>query len=279
MSVNHDQISASSLEFPLPGERSQVDSALCMFGLARIVGKMLEQLYTTTNRRGGVAKISQLQADLDVWERSLPQTVDETGGIGTDGGVAVESLETFFLRVALCVATVHIHRPALAFTAADPQFSDSLLACGRASARLITLVSRVVPALTDQPLAPQDTVLKYLVVFLYPNGLNMLWQAGLTILFARWKSQDITGSESGDRELVATCTTTLRSFRAYDALEDVVKCADVLDMLLERTFSAGAVQTPVLEHLQWNLWDWPMESALELDNILDAVPLDMQLDF
>ena len=58
-----------------------------------------------------------------------------------------------------------------------------------------------------------------------------------------------------------------------------MKCADVLDMLSERMFSANAAQTPELENLQWNLWDWPMESALELDNILNAVPLDVQLDF
>ena len=107
----------------------------------------------------------------------------------------------------------------------------------------------------------------------------MLWKAGLTILFARWKGQDVTGSDSGDRELVATCTATLRSFRAYDPLEEVLKCADMLNMLLERTSSAGTVRTPVLEDLQWNLWDWPIESALEPDNIPNAVPLDMQVDF
>lgn len=133
--------------------------------------------------------------------------------------------------------------------------------------------------MTDQPLAPQDCILRYLAIFLYPNGLNMLWQAGLTVLFARWKGQEVAGGDSDDRELVATCTATLRSFLEYDALEDVMKCAEVLDMLSERTFSANAAQTPVLENLQWNLWDWPMESALELDNILNAVPLDVQLDF
>ena len=101
MSVNHDQISTSSLEFPLPGERSQVDSVLCMFGLARIVGKTFEQIYTTTNRRGRISKISQLQADLDVWDRSLSQPAEDTGVVGTDTIVAAEPLETFFLRIAL----------------------------------------------------------------------------------------------------------------------------------------------------------------------------------
>lgn len=276
MSVNHDQISASSLEFPLPGERSQVDSALCMFGLARIVGKTLERLYTTTNRRGGVAKISQLQADLDLWERSLPPEPDESSA----GEVAAtETLDRLFLRVALCVATVHIHRPALAFTDADPQFSDSLRACGRASAKLITLVSQVAPREPEHSPAPQGSVLKSLVTLLYPNGMSMLWQAGLTILFARWKGQAVMGSDAQDRELVATCTATLRSFKIYGVSEDVLKCADVLDLILERTYSAGIDQSPALEQLQWDLWDWPMESALELENILDAVPLDMQLDF
>ena len=47
----------------------------------------------------------------------------------------------------------------------------------------------------------------------------------------------------------------------------------------ELKVSAGIMQIPVLEHLQWNLWNWSMISALKLDNILEAVPLHMQLDF
>ncbi|TDZ47665.1 Transcriptional activator protein acu-15 [Colletotrichum trifolii] len=56
--VDHDQVSRERVAFPLPGEGCQVDTALCMFKLAVIVGEALEKLYTTTRRRGGVAKMA-----------------------------------------------------------------------------------------------------------------------------------------------------------------------------------------------------------------------------
>lgn len=54
------------MAFPLPGEASQVDTALLSFRLARIFGQILEKLYTTTQRRGGVTKITQFQMELDM---------------------------------------------------------------------------------------------------------------------------------------------------------------------------------------------------------------------
>ncbi|KAG7425957.1 Transcriptional activator protein acu-15 [Fusarium oxysporum f. sp. raphani] len=68
-SVDHNLLSRTHVEFPLPGERSQVDTAISLFKLARIIGRTLEDLYTTTRRRGGVAKIARLQAELNMWER------------------------------------------------------------------------------------------------------------------------------------------------------------------------------------------------------------------
>ncbi|KAI8233101.1 Trans-aconitate decarboxylase 1 [Colletotrichum sp. SAR 10_86] len=273
--VDHDQVSRESVAFPLPGERSQVDTALCMFKLAVIVGEALEKLYTTTRRRGGVAKITQLQAELTMWERMLP--TEKMTDADDDGGdllpaVNIDTFEVAFLRAAFCNATVHIHRPALAFTTSDPQFSVSLIACGRASAELIRLFAIGIGDETTPRRLDAVTI-----AHLYPNGMHMLWQAGLTILFARWKGQPITTDEE-DEDLVRTCATTLRHLRADDANGYITQCADVLDMLQTKTFSSKEAQPPVLDQLQWNVWDWPMASALELANTLDAMPLDLQFE-
>lgn len=82
------------MAFPLPGERSQVDAALHLFKISQIIGDALENLYTTTRRRGGVAKIVRLQAELDMWTRSLPGTVTNTESwtsSGAGGGAAFEA--------------------------------------------------------------------------------------------------------------------------------------------------------------------------------------------
>ncbi|GKT52631.1 transcriptional activator protein DAL81 [Colletotrichum spaethianum] len=276
--VDHDQVSRERVAFPLPGERTQVDTALCMFKLAVIVGKALEKLYSTTRRRGGVTKVNQLQAELTMWKRMLPidKVADpEDDGVDLPPIASTNTFEVMFLRAAFYNATVHVHRPALAFTTADPQFNASLLACGRASAELIRLTATSV---FDSNIdAPQQGIEAIAIVHLYPNGLHMLWQAGLTLLFARWKGQPIASDEE-DEDLVKTCAETLKQLRADDARGYIAQCADVLDVLRKKTFSAKDTQQPVLDQLQWNVWDWPMASALELANTLDAMPLDVQFE-
>ncbi|OBR06867.1 3-carboxy-muconate cycloisomerase [Colletotrichum higginsianum IMI 349063] len=278
--VDHDQVSRESVAFPLPGERSQVDTALCLFKLAVIVGEALEKLYSTTRRRGGVTKVNQLQAELTMWERMLPmhKAADpEDDGADLAPVAAIDTFEVTFLRAAFYNATVHVHRPALAFTTADPQFNVSLLACGRASAELIRLSATSVSDSKNDD-GPNQGIDAVIIAHLYPNGLHMLWQAGLTLLFARWKGQPIAGDEE-DEDLVRSCAETLRHLRAGDASGYVAQCADVLDMLREKTFSAREAQQPAaLDQLQWNVWDWPMASALELANTLDAMPMDLQFD-
>ncbi|KXH63313.1 hypothetical protein CSAL01_00930 [Colletotrichum salicis] len=276
--VDHDQVSRHSVAFPLPGERSQVDTALCMFKLAVIVGEALEKLYSTTRRRGGIVKITQLQAELTMWERMLP--TDKAADLEDEGAdllpaVTIDTFEVAFLRAAFYNATVHVHRPALAFITADPQFYVSLLACGRASGELIRLTAAIVSDSVVEMATPRiDSII---IAHLYPNGLHMLWQAGLTILFARWKGQTLAGDEE-DEDLVKTCASTLRHLRADDSNMYITQCAEVLDMLRIKTFSARETQQPALDQLQWNVWDWPMASALELANTLDAMPLDLQFE-
>ncbi|KAM0552379.1 hypothetical protein ACHAPJ_007939 [Fusarium lateritium] len=277
-SVDHDLLSRTHVEFPLPGERSQVDTAISLFKLARIIGRTLEDLYTTTKRRGGVAKIARLQAELNMWERVVlePEIDPELTTPATS-----KSLESMFLRVAHCVATIHIHRPALSFTTADAQFVSSLKACGQASADLVELLSSGLGVLganaTTSPTMAGDWPESLLVTLLYPNGIHMLWQAGLTILFAGWKGYPVTVDQ--DENLIQSCIATLRQFHRHtdDIGNHIGQCADVLDLLRKKIFS-DLQAPPDLEQLQWNVWDWPIASALELANTLDTAPLDLNLD-
>lgn len=276
--VDHDLVSRSHIAFPLPGEATQVDAALLLFKLARIVGQTLEKLYTTTQRRGGIAKITRLQAELDMWERSLPTVeagdVPETEPCSPSW--SEDSLQAAFLRAANCVATVHIHRPALAFTTANAQFQKSLAVCCRASAGLIQVLS---PGLKSLPTSGQDHCPDALLIaLLYPNGAHMLWQAGLTILFARWKGHP-SSAEGEDDDLVQQCVSALRQLHVTteDTTQDILHCAEVLELLRAKTFNGTATSMIETEQLQWNVWDWPMASALELANTLEAMPLDLYM--
>ncbi|RKK09192.1 hypothetical protein BFJ65_g15644 [Fusarium oxysporum f. sp. cepae] len=277
-SIDHDLLSRTHVEFPLPGERSQVDTAISLFKLARIIGRTLEDLYTTTRRRGGVAKIARLQAELNMWERVVLEP-----GLESEPATSVttKSLEATFLRVAHCVATIHIHRPALSFTTADPQFVSSLKACGQASAKLVELLSSSLGTLGTNHATGQvmmgDWPETMLVTLLYPNGIHMLWQAGLTILFTGWKGYPVTVDQ--DENLIQICIATLRGFHRHtdDIGDHIGQCADVLELLCKKVFSE--LETlPDLEQLQWNIWDWPIASALELVNTLDIMPLDLNLN-
>ncbi|KAJ4072865.1 hypothetical protein NW761_014557 [Fusarium oxysporum] len=277
-SVDHNLLSRTHVEFPLPGERSQVDTAISLFKLARIIGRTLEDLYTTTRRRGGVAKIARLQAELNMWERVVlePELESEPAT-----SVTTKSLEATFLRVAHCVATIHIHRPALSFTTADPQFVSSLKACGQASANLVELLSSSLGTLGTNHATGQvmmgDWPETMLVTLLYPNGIHMLWQAGLTILFTGWKGYPVTVDQ--DENLIQICVATLREFHRHtdDVGNHIGQCADVLELLCKKVFSELEA-LPDLEQLQWNIWDWPIASALELVNTLDIIPLDLNLN-
>ncbi|KAI1033931.1 hypothetical protein LB503_010949 [Fusarium chuoi] len=276
--VDHNLLSRTRVEFPLPGERSQVDTAISLFKLARIMGRTLEDLYTTTRRRGGVAKIARLQAELNMWEQVVLEPELE---LEPTTSVTTKSLEATFLRVAHCVATIHIHRPALSFTSADPQFVTSLKACGQASAKIVELLSSCLGTLGVNHATVQvmmgDWPESMLVTLLYPNGIHMLWQAGLTILFTGWKGYPVSVDQ--DENLIQMCIATLREFHRHtdDVGNHIGQCADVLELLCKKVFSE--LETlPDLDQLQWNIWDWPIASALELVNTLDIIPLDLNLN-
>ena len=111
----------------------------------------------------------------------------------------------------------------------------------------------------------------------------MFWQAGLTILFARWKGHPHSADPDEDDELARRCVESLRQLQAATGdteRKDLGQCADVLEMLRLKTFHPATSTPPPQadpENLQWNVWDWPMASALELANTLDVMPMDVYI--
>jgi hypothetical protein len=302
-SVDHDHLSRSHVAFPLPGERSQVDSALCLFRISRIIASTMENLYTTTRRRGGVEKINGLQAELDMWAREIPLSTSVENG--QTAGIGVESFVASLLQIVLCIATIHVHRPALSFTSPDPQITISLQRCTEASTTLINLLSAALEPNKGNSKDRASYEDGLLLCLLYPSGPHMLWQAGVNILYAHWKSgrsgttnTPYTKNTSEDNEVVERCVQALR--RLGDLTIDVkatsgdprrlVQCATVLERLRDNTFpprpeptnSGGqrGATTPsaTLTQENWDdgLWDmsnWPMESVLEFANSMNVEPL------
>lgn len=262
-SVDHELLSRTHVQFPLPGEKSQVDSAIRLFKLARIVGRTLEELYTTTRRRGGVSKIARLQAELDAWERdndAFSEYADGGDSLTGASSPAEMSLASIFLQVAYNVATIHVHRPALSFTTAHSQYLTSLQICGQASTNIIGALSHGLISLdqtqshyadigmTNRPYgtAWPDSLTARL---LYPNGVHMLWQAGLNVLYTRLKGYPITTEP--DEGVIQACIDTLRRLHAHtdDEGEHAKQCVDVLDLLRGKVFSDQQV-LPDMDHLQ-----------------------------
>jgi hypothetical protein len=55
----------------LPGESTKISSALALFKLARVLSKILEDLYATQTGQMLFRTIASLQDDLDTWSSEL----------------------------------------------------------------------------------------------------------------------------------------------------------------------------------------------------------------
>lgn len=109
-------------------------------------------MYTTTNRRGGVAKIHRLQREVEVWKQNaqsalpgvarikhtiqtnLDSTDNNDPGILLARDIDFSALWLFMLGE---IVVMLIHRPALTFESHEPRFANSLQSCVEAATNLI----------------------------------------------------------------------------------------------------------------------------------------------
>jgi hypothetical protein len=257
-SVSHDQITTEKIAFPLPGEASEMDSALLFFRLAKIMGATLESLYTTTRRRGGVQKIARLQGELDLWTRDVDSYRQSNAADDDRKDYPLQG--KVFLRYIHYIVVLHVHRPALTFDKSHPQFQDSLR-------RSATAAEHILDILTTKQIDE-------LGVLVYPSGLHVIWQAALLLLYNSWISD--SGPNSKFVSLVTASIEFLRLFAPNDDL--IQSCTRTLESLLLQSSRHNGDQTgqDAVEQVNWNLFDWGSSSALDMTNDLAAIPFQFE---
>ncbi|PSN65582.1 hypothetical protein BS50DRAFT_622750 [Corynespora cassiicola Philippines] len=168
-------MASPQLLHPLPGESTSV-SVFCHYvSLMRISSKMLGQLYTTTDRRGGAEKIKQLDLDLRMWASNFNNHPHvEPIELGIMGRKRAKSrdmdddaLMGQWLELLANTCRILIHRPGLTFDRATPQFRESLIACTSSASAIVDLLD-------------EDAIDHRLQIFV-PSGPSLIFQSALML--------------------------------------------------------------------------------------------------
>lgn len=145
-------LDSADISHPLPGENTAVFVFIQYVRIGKILSRIREMLYTTTKRRNGVAKIKELDLDLQMWSQSLKAhgIKFEIGALPTINPLEVtgKGIErtTLWLQLLANIAMVFIHRPGLSFDESTSQFANCLRACvASSSAGLALLENTHVP--------------------------------------------------------------------------------------------------------------------------------------
>ncbi|CAG8415297.1 unnamed protein product [Penicillium salamii] len=141
----HD-LEATELSHPLPGERTGVFLFLQYVSLGKKLSRILNLLYTTTQRRDGARKITELDRDLRVWNQNLKAhgIVFDIGDSGLqhstgNTGRPYQSA-TLWLQLMSNMTMNLIHRPGLSFDDTSPEFGICLRACLNSGTAVLSLV-------------------------------------------------------------------------------------------------------------------------------------------
>ncbi|KAH8424385.1 Zn(II)2Cys6 transcription factor [Aspergillus melleus] len=187
INTDYDDLYCDQLSYPLPGETTNVEPFLHHVLLTQILSRCLEQMYTTTNRRGGVAKIHRLQREIEVWKQNVQSALPglaliqqevhaKRDNIHNSSTAILSSQQLDFSSLWLYIlgelTVMLIHRPALTFGPQEPQFVDSLQSCVESATNLV--------------LAFEYAQSEYLITRLWPLGYHFIFQSGLMLLYDRW---------------------------------------------------------------------------------------------
>lgn len=188
INTDYDDLCCDQLSYPLPGETTNIEPFLHHVLLTEILSRCLEQMYTTTNRRGGVKKIRRLQREIEVWQQNVQSALPGIAIVKQKVYTKLQNIKSNSHSTALPaqnadfsswwlfmlgeLAVMLIHRPALTFGPHEPQFVESLQSCVEAATHLILSFDFV-----------QN---EYLITRLWPLGYHFIFQSGLTLLYDRW---------------------------------------------------------------------------------------------
>jgi hypothetical protein len=153
---------------------SEAASSLGIFrqqiSLYQIFSEVLDQLYTTWNRRDGCSKIHRLHDKLSSWKTSFDAHTASQHSLGSPMGT--ESFSVYRLRVLAEFARLLIHRTAITFNESEPQFQTSLVIAVESSQTLILLL--------------QDSLYPERLMLTWPFSMPAVLQLGLMLLYPYW---------------------------------------------------------------------------------------------
>lgn len=203
-----DDINAEQVSYPPPGQITPIAFFNQSILLGLKLSIILEQLYTTTQRRDSVDKIMRLDRKLRLWNQTfntLPGIVPfEIGEISRQVGEvdqqSWENLSTMWLQLLANIAMVLIHRPALTFPPETPEFAASLNACVKSSSSILGLL--------------EDASFGIWLRSIRPSGPNVVFQSALMHVYASCDSIRATRVASSDK-----MTTLIVISRAIDLLK------------------------------------------------------------
>ncbi|KAL2000177.1 hypothetical protein VTN02DRAFT_3463 [Thermoascus thermophilus] len=167
--VDDENVTETGFLPTLPGESTRLSSALALFGAARILNKVLEELYPSPDGYEiPVSKIQALAEELDGWLKNLPPHLrlefaqDKPSTSVTSSRSPLLSMVYYFIRSL-------IHRPAVCF--GQPQVaSASVLALSDSSKHIV----QILQLLDERRMSLSFCMSRKELVFL--AGLGLLWQ-------------------------------------------------------------------------------------------------------
>ena len=187
INADFDDLHCEQLSYPLPGETTRVEPFIHYIQLSQLMSHCLQQMYTTTDRRGAIGKIQRLQRELDVWGQNVLASQSDISlmeDIGKNDLGEMSGYISLWLSLLAQFTSVLIHRPALTFDPEEPQFSESLDVCVESATQIIACFHNG----SGHHLLPQ----------MWPSGYHLVFQSALMLLYNCWVRgpQDASTSQS-----------------------------------------------------------------------------------
>ena len=164
---------------------------------SKLLSATLDQLYTTSQRRGGEEKILRLDRDLRVWFQNFNAALNCPSFDLTNLGESLDRtrLQRFgdsacgiiaWLDIMANYAMVMIHRPALTFDPATQRFRESLSTCVKSASAILQLSSA--------------TSFHQKASYIAPLGPSVIFQSALMHIFYRCSLDNGTFIEISPRK-------------------------------------------------------------------------------
>lgn len=210
INADFDDLYCEQLSYPLPGETTHVEPFIHYIQLSQLLSRCLQQLYTTTDRRGAVGKIQHLQRELDVWGQNVQASQSDialTVDVGKNGPGGTPSYISLWLSLLAQFTSVLVHRPALTFSPEEPQFAESLGVSVESATQVVACFQNG----RDHHLLPQ----------MWPSGYHLVFQSALMLLYNCWVRgpQDASTSQPPSVNL----TTALGSMKPVQTAIELLK--------------------------------------------------------